>query len=141
MAFLTPADMKSHMYAATIAAITENDDTILPQAIAAAVVEAVSYLSRFDTDDLLSKTDTDRDPLLLAVLKSLTVWHFIPLANPNIDYDDAKLRYQQGIKWLEKVQASKTVPKGWLLIADPDSKGLDFEFKVASNQVKRTNSY
>lgn len=140
MPFLEPAEMNTHIYGETVTAISQGDTTFMPQAIAAAIIESQGYLMRFDTDDLFSKTGDDRDPFLLLCLKNQARWHFIPLANPNIDYEDAKLRYEQAIKWLDKVERSRVVPPGWKLVPDPLNQELDTEFKVSSER-KRKNRY
>lgn len=140
MPFLDPTEMSTHIYAESVGAITNNDATIMPQAIAAAVNEAMGYLSRFDTTTLFSQTGADRDPLLLLNLKNMALWHFITLGNANVNYEIASDRYKQAIRWLEKIESSKVVPPGWALAPDPDDLQLDSEFKVSS-RPKRCNDY
>ena len=49
--YLTPEELKSHMYAHIVEEITEGDEQIVLQAIEAAVEEVRSYLRpRYDTD-------------------------------------------------------------------------------------------
>jgi hypothetical protein len=125
MAFLTPADFTSRLYAQKIAAISNGDDTLLPIAINTAIAEAQLYLSRYNITDLFGKVGDDRDPILLQWLKDITVWQFIGLSNPGIDYEDAELRRNNAISGLKNVQNANTPPVGWLLVTATDGSGND----------------
>ncbi len=110
-------DFNTHLYTEIINVISRNNNALLNEAIAAAQGEAKGYLSRYDLEVLFSKTGTERDTVLLMYLKDMAVWHFIPIANPNIDIDYRETRYKDAIKWLEKIQNGKVVPVDWTLMA------------------------
>lgn len=141
MSFLTVDQMKTHIYAGVRNAITNNDDTLVQDAIDAAVAEAQGYLSRFDTDLLFNVAGASNfkaDPMLLNSVKSMAKWHFITLANPNIDYEDAQIRYDDAVKWLEKIQSTKVVPKGWPLLTPAEKSNL---WHIHSKNKKRNNQF
>jgi hypothetical protein len=117
MSFLTTDDFNTRAYQEKIDAISEGDETLLQPAIDAAIKEAKMYLSRFDLTDLFGKTGDDRDPLLLLWLKDITMWQFIALANPGMDYDDVMTRRNNAIASLKQIQNSTAVPEGWLLLS------------------------
>jgi hypothetical protein len=48
--------------------------------------------------------------LLVMYAKDIALWHFIQLANPNIDLAFRQSRYELAINWLEKVQKGKASP-------------------------------
>lgn len=141
MAFLTPAQLKTHIYPGVSTAISKGDVTILPDAIEAAIAEAKGYCSRYRIEQLFDNVDVDpawkADAILLMHVKSLAKWHFIALANPNIDYEEAQVRYNLAIDWLTKVQSGKFVPDNWPPIT-PDEKSTFFHIK---SNPKRLNHF
>lgn len=108
-------DFNTHLYTEIINTISRNDDDVLNDAINAAVGEAQGYLHRFDLDELFSQVGADRDSTLLMYLKDMAVWHFIPVANPNIDVEYRRDRYKDAMTWLTKIQAGKVTPINWTL--------------------------
>ncbi|TZF81810.1 DUF1320 domain-containing protein [Pedobacter sp. BS3] len=135
--FLTKEDLFTHIYEGAIDAISDNDVQLLNSAIAAAVSEATGYLSRFDTNALFAAEGGDRDASLLLFMKDVAKWHFINVANPGVEYEAAKERYQLAIKWLEKIQAGKISPAGWPL---PESE-QDLPPFIITSRPKRGNYF
>lgn len=139
--FITPADFTNRVYQEKIDSISNGDAALLPEAIAAAVKEAQLYLSRFDIVDLFSKEGSDRDPLLLQWLKDISIWNFIGLANPGIDYEDSLTRRNLAIATLKSLQSSSAVPFGWNVAtnADPtDTSDPSVSIHVASQPKRPT---
>ncbi len=140
MPFLTVAQLKTHIYPGISNAITGNDNTILQAAIDAAIGEAKGYLSRYNVAELFDNFSATpgwvADPTLLMYVKNIAKWHFIVLANPNIETEDALMRYEQAIKWLSNIQAGKNVPINWP-VADPEEKSTFFH--VRSNPKRRNH--
>lgn len=130
-------DFKSHLYPELIAAIERADNTKLETAIKASTLLAKGFLSRFDKEALFSAVGTDRDEFLLMILKDLAVWNFIIIANPSIDANFHKERYDDAIKLLEKIQSGKMVPDGWPAATSPEESGTFFHF--ASNPRRGTS--
>lgn len=141
MPIITIAQLNTHIYPDVQDLISENDATKLQAAIDAAIIEAQGYLSRYRLDQLFDNVDADvdyvPDPVLQMNIKHLAKWHFIGLANPSIDYEDAQTRYDQAIKWFMNIQNGKIVPRKWPP-ATPDE--ISTFFHIKSNR-KRRNHY
>jgi phage gp36-like protein len=137
MPLITITDMKTHIYQGVQNIISEGDNTIIQSAINAAIAEAKGYCSRYQLD-VLFDNPLPADPILTLHVKNMAKWHFLILANPSIDYEDAQLRYDRAIAWLKDIQAGKIVPIGWYL-AQPENESGTY-FHVKSN-TKRKNHY
>lgn len=135
---LLKSDFNTHIYAELIEAIQRNDDTVITAAIAAAESEAKGYLSRYDTDALFALTGANRDPALLMRLKDLAAWHFVTLANADINIELRKTRYDEAVSWLKDVQSGKAHMKSWPLPAE-DEPGDNDIIKVSSRTKRDTN--
>ncbi len=137
MSFLSTSDLTTHIYDNVVTAISDGDTTLMPQAIAAATQEAMGYMSRYDYATILAETGDARDPILLQYVKDMSVWHYMVLANPNLDWQARESRYKFAIRWLEKVQDGTFVPAGWPSATESQ---LATEFHVMSRR-KRDNNY
>lgn len=131
-------DFDTHMYPEIIGVIERQDNDILEKAIAAAEGEAKGYLSRYDIETLFETTGVNRDPTLLLYLKDIAMWHFILLANPDTDLELRRTRFEDAIKWFEKIQAGKIVQKQWP-IPSPEVEGSDIW--LVSSQPRRKTRY
>jgi len=148
MAFLTIQQLQSHVYQGVSNVISQGDDSIVQDAIDAAITEAKGYLSRYNISRIFENEDPadenfegdenwKPDPVLLMYVKNIAKWHFIVLANPSIDYEDAQTRYDQAIKWLMNIQSGKIVPVNWPPASVPEQSTF---FHINSNP-KRRNHY
>lgn len=135
---LTTADFKTHLYAELITAIGRDDQTVLQSAIDAALGEAEGYLARFDVTSLYAEVGGDRDPVLLMRLKDIAAWHFINLANADVDLELRKTRYEEAIKWLKDVQRGLVNMPDWPLPTETESTDYDV-FRVSSRPRRETN--
>jgi len=133
---LLRSDFNTHIYSELIAAI-ERDDDKLSKAISAAIKQAKGYLNRFDLDTLFGQTGSDRDEMLLMLLKDLASWHFVVIANPNIHIELIRLRYEDAKSDLEKIQKGMITPDGWPP-AEPASSSSYFHI---TSQPRRNTSY
>lgn len=141
MAYLTATEINTHLYGEVVDEI-ERHPTLTPlldEAIKAAIAEAKSYLSAYDKSSIFDATGDDRNPILLLYTKDIAVWHYIQLANPDIDYDARETRYKMAIDWLGKVQSGKTVPELPVPTVENTTTGEGF-IKFGSNP-KRNNYY
>lgn len=110
MAFITVEELSTHLYGELVDAISRNDDDIPQRAIDGAIVEVKGYLGDFDKDTIFNATGNSRHALILIFAKDIAVWHFIVLANPNIEISLREKRYNAAIRWLEKVQRRDITP-------------------------------
>lgn len=137
MEFLTIEQMKTHIFPGVRNAISNQDDEHMQAAIDAAIAEAKGYCSRYDISALFVNMSKP-DPMLHNWVKSIAKWHFIGLANPSIDYDDALNRYEQATKKLTEIQAGRLVPAGWPPATPQNRSQL---FQVHSTNKKRNNHF
>lgn len=138
--FITPDELKTHLYKENIRLIQGDDDTILLSAIEGAEEEAAGYLAKYDRKEIFAQQDSRRHPLLLIFLKDIAVWHFITLCNAGADLDFRRFRYERAISWLKAVQKGDVSPSLPLLDADGDGHADNPEYLYGSNP-KRDNHY
>lgn len=121
MSFITPEELKTHLYKENIDVISREDETILTAAIDAAVQEAYGYLGAYNRDKIFSAAGSERNALLLIFVKDIAVWHFINLCNAGTDLQLRQDRYERAISWLRQVQKSEVRPN--LPVIDEDGDG------------------
>ena len=139
MAYLTAAEISTHLYVGVVNEINRDDATILENAIAAALAEARGYLTAYDSDTIFTATGDDRNPILLLYIKDITVWHYIQLSNPSVEMELRLKRYEQAIKFLEKVQSGKVNPSLPYLATPPPGETKSY-LKYGGND-KRINNF
>jgi phage gp36-like protein len=110
MAFLTQAELKTHLYGENIKAITRDDNTIVVAAIDAAIAEAKGYLAAFDIATIFAATSTSRNALLLTFVKDIAAWHLVVLSNAGVELQLRQDRYERAITWLKAVQKGDIAP-------------------------------
>lgn len=103
--FVSVDELNTVLYAENILAVSGGDTTIATAAIAGAIAEAKSHLSRFDTQTLFGAVADARDPLLLIFIKDIAIWHFLNLANPGTALEFRRSRYNAAIQWLKDVNS------------------------------------
>jgi hypothetical protein len=120
--FLAKADLGSVIYAYQIEQITEGNDDLVAQALAAAEEEAKSYLTPninklealdgrilYDTETIFSATGLDRNALILQHCLTLAKFHIATLCNADFIYEQAKERYDRAIDWFTKLSKGTVV--------------------------------
>lgn len=139
MAFITIEDFKTHLKDYIIDAISDNDESILQEALDSALQTAASYIGRFDVDAIYATTGDDRKPYsdLMGYIKDIAKKRFIKLSNILNDWDVTEADYKNAITELGKIQSGKTEPKGWPYPADETS---DTPFTISS-RPKRGNHF
>jgi len=138
---LIPTDLNTHIYGEMVQAISRDDATIMQAAIAAAEQQAKGYLGRYDITALFGTTGSSRDPLLLMYLKDMAAWHFITLANANIDMAVRKTRFDDAIDALKAIQAGKVFHEGWPIPTPQAGNENENDIFMISSQPKRKTSY
>lgn len=114
--FVTPDDLGQVIYSYQIEQITEGDENIVLQAIAAGVEETRSYLESnvnlkenydgrllYDVDAIFEASGDDRNALVLQQAVTISKWHLVQLCNADIIYEQAKERYDRATAWLTKL--------------------------------------
>lgn len=121
MAFITPDELRTHLYRESVCAISRDDTTLLTAAIDAAEQEAYGYLGAYDRERIFSAEGTERNALLLVLVKDIAVWHFINLCNAGTELQLRQDRYERAVAWLRQVQKGEVKP--FLPIIDEDGDG------------------
>jgi hypothetical protein len=120
--FLAKEDLGSVIYAYQIDQITEGNDDLVAQALAAAEEEAKSYLTPninklealdgrilYDTETIFSTSGLDRNALILQHCLTLAKFHIATLCNADFIYEQAKERYDRAIDWFTKLSKGTVV--------------------------------
>lgn len=107
--------MPSTMYGYLMEQITEGDDLIIDNAMAAAEEEVRSYLTgnnriqwqdgrlQYDVDAIMEATGAQRNPLILKHTTIIAKWWIVDLCNADMIYEQAKERYDRSATWLNKL--------------------------------------
>lgn len=113
--FIEKKDLGTAIYNYQIDQITESNDDIVLQAIAAAEAEVRSYFIannkrewkdgrlRYDVQKIFSSMDTERNPLLVSHTATIAKWYIVELCNADIIYEHAKERYDRAVAWLKQL--------------------------------------
>jgi phage gp36-like protein len=138
MPYLTTHELTSHLHEDVIDEISREDTSKLTTAIAAAVSEMRGYLSFYDVPVILATTGVNREPILLLYTKDIAVWHFIQLANANVEMELRKIRYDRAIQWLKDVQKGIIVPN-LPILTNADETIQAGKIKFGSNKQRNTH--
>lgn len=142
---LTTENVGTRIYQEIIDLVSRSDDETVEAAINAAIAEAAGYMSRYDIDKILGTASDDaeiQDANLLSKLKDLFAWHFIALANPNMDYTAAHDRYVLAIDYFKQVQKGTIAPKDWPYLDTTDQTAPpDGDSIYHISNTKRNNYY
>ena len=113
--FLNKQDLGSAIYGYQIDQITQDNDDLVENAIAAAISEVQSYLTGnnqrewidgrvvYDTEAIFNKVGNERNALILAHTKTIAKWWLVELCNADVIYEHAENRYKSSIDWLNKL--------------------------------------
>lgn len=123
-------------------AIIENNEAIAATAIETAIEFAEGKLGKYyDTDTIFAKRTEERSKLLVDFIKDIAIWKIIGLANPSIDYEDCKFRYQEAVGWFEAVyDGMKLSKKNFPRIPEDAEEKPSRSFSITSNP-KRANRF
>ncbi len=142
--YLIPSELESHLYGEVVNEIDRSNVTIAESAIDAAIEEVRGYLSNYNVEAIFKQEKEERNAILLLYTKDVSVWHFIQLCNPGIDLALRQLRYEQAIKWLDKVQRGMVIPNLPPIPATLDENGntIPSETNITwGSKPKRQNNY
>lgn len=134
--FLTIDELKSVLYEYQMNNIADGDNTILEDAIDAAVEEVRAYLlaanqrretaqlsaqqyatwQLYDVEATFNATGNNRNKFLLRLTKRIAAWNVVELAAPDILYERVQERYNAAIATLEKVAGTGEYANARLII-------------------------
>jgi|SRR6185437_1466523 len=148
MPFLVKDDLKTVIREYQLDAITDSDDTIVEDAIAAGIEEAASLLTPndmnkwkdgrpvYDVNAIFTAEDADRSQLILAHTKAITMWHLVYLCNTGLTYAEAEGRYDRSVQALKDLAAGTTNSLTLPRVAPPEP---DDELPWQSGSNKKFN--
>ncbi|MBX6361259.1 MAG: DUF1320 family protein [Acidobacterium ailaaui] len=110
MAYLTPDELKTHIYDEAASIISRGDETLLQTAIDEAIAEAKAYLTAYDTETIFTASGSERNPILLLYVKDIAIWHFLAVCNAGVELALREDRYNKAISFLQGVQSGKINP-------------------------------
>lgn len=132
MAYITQEELNTVLYEYQLDEIAEGDTDIIMQNIAAAEAEVRGYLaSAYDVATIFSQTGNARNPLLMEIVKSVTLWYVIRLSNVDILYSKVKDRYDRAVTWLKAVAEGTISPE--LPPLTNENGDPQYRFKLGSN--------
>ena len=137
MAYLESEEIITHLHNEIIQEVQQDWAGAIDASIDAAISEAMGYLSQYDKSAILAQTGAAREPILLLYIKDITIWHFIQLANPNIEMELREKRYERAIQWLRDVQKGIIVPNLPLPVATTENP-YPGKVKFGSNPKRNT---
>ncbi|MEG1763158.1 MAG: phage protein Gp36 family protein, partial [Bacteroidales bacterium] len=106
--FLKKEDLYAKIRKNELEQITGNDDTLVLHAMQAAVSEMEPYLKeRYNTKDIFTKQDRERNPLLVSFAVDIAIFEIISIALPGQDLQDRRERYKRAIDYLKQVRDEK----------------------------------
>lgn len=113
--FILKEDLGTALYSYQIEEITEGNDDIVLQAIAAAETEVKSYLTannkrewrdgrlRYDAKKIFGQRGAERNALLVSHTATIAKWYIVELCNADYIYQHAKDRYDRAVAWLKQL--------------------------------------
>lgn len=120
------------MYAHVIEEITEGDDSIVEQAIDAAIEEARSYLAqRYDVAKIFAATGKSRNAMVLENVKVIVIWRIITICNAEAIYNMWKERYDRVVDYFKGVAKGLITPA--LPLLTDEQGNVTIQAKFGSN--------
>lgn len=142
MSYIEVSELYTKVKEVELKAIIEDNEAIAETAIETAIEFAEGKLGKYyDTDAIFAKIGTERSKLLVDFIKDIAIWKIIGLANPSIDYEDCKFRYQEAVGWFEAVyDGMKLSKKNFPPIPEDAEEQPARNFYITSNP-KRENRF
>lgn len=105
--FITDDDYRSVCDAFELEQISRNPDT-RHRAEAAALEQIASYLrSRYDIEAAFALNGKERNPMLVQCAVNISLWLMVHRLPQNMGHERRECLYNDTVKWLRDVQASK----------------------------------
>lgn len=139
--FLTISDLKNNIYNYQVEQITENDESIVLQALDTAEQEVKSYFyinnkkehldgrRIYDVEAIFSARGEERNALIVSLCLSVAKWYIVDLCNADIIYDHAKERYDRAIEYLKKINKGEVSLGNLTLLSEEENKTSETDEK------------
>lgn len=135
--FLTQQDLPIAIYGYQLDQITDGDEGIVLNALAAAEEEIRSYLTgnnrtewldgriRYDVDAILSAQGAARNALILKHGVTIAKWWIVELCNADVIYEQTKERYDRATDWLKMLASGQVTLNSLPKLADDVEDGTE----------------
>lgn len=138
--FISLQDYDASIHREILESLIREDETIIEIIEDRAITEMRGYLSsRYDCDDMFSKSGNDRNQLVLMLSLDITIYHIFCLHNPQKLSTMRRDRYERAIDYLKYIARGKANIDGAKLLS-PEELELKSKFIIKSNP-KRVNHY
>ena len=138
MRFITIEDIRTVCDEKTVDVIMQSEESNLSRAEEYAVEEISGYLrSRYDILSAYQKEDTERNRHLVMITCDVMIYHLITWLPARMAMETRKQRYDDAIKWCQRVQDGKCSPD---LPTYSDGKNQDLGSSFRAGSMK-PNSY
>jgi hypothetical protein len=144
---IQPSDLNSVLYPEIQNEKSRNDGGANAiEAIATAIQEVKMYITRYDIVQLFGNEETNvaatfTDVFLTRMVKNIAIWHFIQLANVNVNYESQKLLYEQAIDTLKRIQKGLADPKWPYLDTTGETTPPSDQVTIRRNPLRNTYGY
>lgn len=139
MAFIAKTDLDQDIYSEILGGITRSNDAKITTACAEAIDEITGYVcARYDSDDLFSKTEDNRDKTILAIARTITIYKLHKACNSMTEL--RRVEYEDAVSLLGKIQSGKFILKGAKLEGQTDTVTPTSEV-TSFSQTKRNNYF
>jgi hypothetical protein len=138
--YITQDELKAVLYEYQVAQITDNDTDIVDEAIKAAELLVRGYLDSsnkrretasltkqqyrawklYDIDTIFSKTGTERNSLLMRIIKRIAAYNIIELSCPDVLSERIQSIYDGTLELLSKIAGEGEYAKNRFVIPDAD---------------------
>ncbi|GGB82918.1 hypothetical protein GCM10007424_23680 [Flavobacterium suaedae] len=120
--YLQPDDLEQVIYGYQIDQITEGNNDLVLQALAAAEQETRGYLAPnlnnrdsfdgrplYDVATIFNATGSDRDAIIVQHAVTIAKFHLVHLCNADILFDRAQSNYDRATAWLVRVAKGEVI--------------------------------
>jgi phage gp36-like protein len=131
-------DFDSSIHNDILMAVVKQKQHVVAECSQVAVEEMSGYLSnRFDVVSIFEKQGKDRNNYLLMLAKDIALYHICCIHNPQKLTEVRRMRYEDAITTLVKIQSGKYAPVG-LPVLQVESNNAEGGYLFSSN-TKRDN--
>ncbi|NJB83628.1 phage protein Gp36 family protein [Wenyingzhuangia aestuarii] len=149
--FLNKEDLGSVIYNYQIDQITEGNDDLVLNAIAAAIDQVKSYLTGnnqrewidgrivYDVEAIFNSVGAARNPLILAHTKTITKWWIVELCNADVIQEQAEDRYDKSVAWLNQLAKGEVTLSTLPVLEQPNTEDEEQTEPFRSGSRKKFN--
>lgn len=121
MEFLTADDLKLVIRDQQLNNLVDNDSALIDLAESEAIEKVKTYLrNRYDVEDVFAQSGTDRNKLVVSLVRDLALYYMAKRQNPRAVPDHIKECHEEAIQVLSDIAEGKAHPNLPALPLDED---------------------